>query len=164
MSFPKAVVSHIDLHTSDHQLLEGSEHRRKKKFFRFEAMWLDHPEFGKLMGDFWNSRVYDRESWINSLISCRRTLGSWNNSNFGSVQRKIKELKSRFSEVKELRCDETSRVEEARLAEELDTWLAREETLWIQRSMILWLIQGDKNTKFFHARATYMKKKNWSWS
>ncbi|KAL9672899.1 hypothetical protein QQ045_029152 [Rhodiola kirilowii] len=111
--------------------MEGSECKRKTKSFRFQAMWMDHPSFGKLMGEFWNDR------------------------------RKIKDLKTQLKEVKDQKRDETSRIEEARLSEELDYWLAREETLWLKRSRVIWLNQGDRNTKFFHARASLRKKKNW---
>ncbi|KAL9672994.1 hypothetical protein QQ045_029247 [Rhodiola kirilowii] len=97
-SFPKAGVTQFHLHASDHQLLmldmEGSECKRKKKLFRFEAMWMDHPSFGNLMGEFWNDRMDVWEDWMNCLKACRRTLSSWNSSTFGNVQRKIKDLKN----------------------------------------------------------------------
>ncbi|KAL9679475.1 hypothetical protein QQ045_017337 [Rhodiola kirilowii] len=49
---------------------------------------------------------------------------------------------------------------ERKILEELAMWLAREETLWRQRSRILWMNHGDKNTKFFHARASQRRKRN----
>ncbi|KAL9666352.1 hypothetical protein QQ045_000682 [Rhodiola kirilowii] len=58
----------------------------------------------------------------------------------GNVRRRIQTLKQK-------------------LQVELDWWLAREETLWLQRSRILWMKQGDKNTKFFHTRASQRRQK-----
>jgi hypothetical protein len=36
----------------------------------------------------------------------------------------------------------------------------REEKMWRQRSQIQWLSEGDKNTHFFHERASQRRKKN----
>ena len=42
----------------------------------------------------------------------------------------------------------------------MDKLLKREEIYWVQRSRISWLKHGDKNTKFFHSKATQRRKKN----
>jgi hypothetical protein len=36
----------------------------------------------------------------------------------------------------------------------------REEVMWRQRSGIQWLSEGDRNTRFFHMRASKRKKRN----
>ncbi|KAL5761502.1 hypothetical protein ACOSP7_017766 [Xanthoceras sorbifolium] len=43
---------------------------------------------------------------------------------------------------------------------ELESLLSKEELYWKQRSRVDWLLAGDKNSKFFHRRATARKKKN----
>ncbi|CAM8880738.1 unnamed protein product [Rhodiola kirilowii] len=162
---PKAEVRHLHLHTSDHQAIivntMGECEIKKKELFRFEAMWLDHPGLEDLMKNFWEERSDAQYSWPTKLKFCRSILKEWNNRNFGNVQRRIKDLKRDLENIKNAVCNAASKEEEAKVGEELDMWLAREETLWLQRSRILWLCQGDKNTKFFHARASNRRKKNW---
>ncbi|CAM8934187.1 unnamed protein product [Rhodiola kirilowii] len=59
--FYRAVVSHVHLHASDHQLLvldtQGWLFKKKGTLFRFEAMWLDHSDMEGLMNDFWGSNM-----------------------------------------------------------------------------------------------------------
>ncbi|CAM8971158.1 unnamed protein product [Rhodiola kirilowii] len=162
--FDRAVVSHVHLHASDHQLLvldtQGWLFKKKGKLFRFEAMWLDHPAMEGLMNDFWGSNNNVQSSWCSKLKNCENKLSAWNRSTFGNVQRRIKELKGRLEEVKNADRNDQSKEEEEKLPDELDLWLAREEVLWLQRSRALWLSQGDKNTKYFHARASHRRKRN----
>ena len=47
-----------------------------------------------------------------------------------------------------------------RLRSEINDLLDNEEISWHQRSRVQWYGQGDRNTKFFHLKATQRKKKN----
>ncbi|KAK5839725.1 hypothetical protein PVK06_008557 [Gossypium arboreum] len=60
--------------------------------------------------------------------------------------------------------DSTSRKESGRTLKEtrrrLDFLYAREESYWAQRSRSKWLREGDRNTRYFHSKATGRLKKN----
>ena len=43
---------------------------------------------------------------------------------------------------------------------ELNCWLDREDDMWRQRSRIDWFQHGDRNTSFFHAKASARQRKN----
>ncbi|KAL9666419.1 hypothetical protein QQ045_000750 [Rhodiola kirilowii] len=124
-------------------------------------MWFDHPDFSRLMNDFWEEEGSTDEGWRYKLRRCKEKLKGWNLTSFGNVQRKIKYLKKELEDVRrEDRRPEIVEKEQC-IIEELDRWMAREETLWMQRSRVLWMEQGDKNTKFFHAKASQRKQRNW---
>ncbi|KAL9689782.1 hypothetical protein QQ045_010172 [Rhodiola kirilowii] len=162
---PRAMVRDVELHSSNHQLLVlDTENRcmmKRKKLFRFEAMWFDHADFSSMMEDFWNgtNRLSDR--WSHKLKLCKQKLKSWNSSSFGNVQKRIKSLKGELEEIRKEDRNQKIIEKEKYLCEELDWWLGREETLWMQRSRTLWTEQGDRNTKNFHDKATHRIQMNW---
>ena len=46
------------------------------------------------------------------------------------------------------------------LRQEINDLLDSEEIIWQQRSKVQWMGLGDRNTKYFHSKASERKKKN----
>ncbi|KAL9683373.1 hypothetical protein QQ045_015194 [Rhodiola kirilowii] len=87
-------------------------------------------------------------------------LAKWNKEKFGRVEKRIKDLKAELDSVRLLERDIVLMAKEADIVEEIDEWRLREEILWRQRSRIDWLKEGDRNTSYFHTKATQRKKSN----
>ncbi|CAM8900258.1 unnamed protein product [Rhodiola kirilowii] len=102
--FPKATVSHLHLHASDHQLiLMNTDSRcrlRRKKLFRFEVMWFNHQDYSKMMEDFWINCGNNSDGWPVNLNSCKEMLKAWSRSSFGDMRRKIQSIKQELNWVK----------------------------------------------------------------
>ncbi|KAL9685687.1 hypothetical protein QQ045_023138 [Rhodiola kirilowii] len=124
-------------------------------------MWMKHPEYAEVMEKFWNESEDGRARWSEKLRECKRMLKNWNKGSFGNVEKRINKLKKELDDIKKLERTVEVIEKENEITEELDLWFAMEETLWMQRSRVLWLKQSDKNTSFFHAKASHRQKKNW---
>ena len=102
-------------------------------------------------------RLVDLHDKLKKVAS---NLGKWNRDTFGSVRKEIKKL---TAELERLR-SEPGRTGPSHLEIKLNDKLVelyhREELMWRQRSRIEWLASGDKNTRFFHLRATMRRKKS----
>lgn len=165
--FPLAVLSHLTSVTSDHgpiflQSLGDQPHGRVKKNFCYETMWETHETWQNSITTSWNevqpgARLEDIHKKLSVLSE---DLESWSHNTFGSVRKEIKWLKS---ELESLRNDpQRTRLShlEIKLNDQLVEMYHREELMWRQSARIEWLSAGDKNTKFFHMRASLRRKKN----
>ena len=141
----------------------NSDEKRKKKFpRRFEEKWASHPECRQVIEGAWQQRVEGGSPMFclfQRIRNTRLALIKWENRAFGDTkvalqqrQRLLEELTSRNDLALMDRIRETKT--------EINNLLHQEELAWRQRSRAIWLPVGDKNTKFFHQRATQRKRKD----
>ena len=77
-----------------------------------------------------------------------------------NVRRELEHLKKLLVEVKSVAMVSGINFRVRQLKKEIEVLLDRESTMWAQRSRLLWARNGDRNTKYFHSRATRRFRRN----
>lgn len=86
------------------------------------------------------------------LKNLLKDLVEWNRIKYGSIGKRIKDIET---EVASLQKDSNSIptkeiLRERSLIDDLEKLFHDEQILWAQRAHQLWLINGDRNTRYFH--------------
>jgi hypothetical protein len=163
-------VHNIPWSTSDHLLLLiecGTALRQPlagKKPHRFEEKWATKGECEEIIQEVWDQDHHAGSpmfSLTKKIKACRARLVSWGRHAFGAeklvFEEKTKILEGLMTDNRNGQNDE--RIRELKL--NINDYLRKEELHWCQRSHAVWLKAGDKNTKYFHHRATQRQRKNW---
>ncbi|KAM6553665.1 hypothetical protein CsatB_014427 [Cannabis sativa] len=164
-------VHHLDYYQSDHRaiitafnLLSAQTNKAKRRsHFRFEKMWLSDHKCRDIIADHWlNSTTSDLITVVsNNLKSYAENLQSLHERKYGRMKKDIKECQKKVETLNNSYINSNSHLDELKKAETiLDELLEQEETYWQQRSRVDWLACGDRNTKFFHAKANARKFNN----
>jgi hypothetical protein len=125
---------------------------------KYEHMWVRDPALENIIEEAWTGTTpcSNLGDLANKINSTRGHLGEWNTKNFRNIAKQIKKLRRKWKKPKSDACD----LAIGKYNTELDELLQREETHWRQRSRINWLREGDRNTKYFHKKATWRQTKN----
>jgi hypothetical protein len=111
-----------------------------------------------------------RQSWNmnngikENLANVERDVKVWKFQTIDQVMHKKKELTSRINGIQ--RCIQDGRASgglmrlEYKLQKELSNILRKEELMWYQRSRAKWLMDGDRNTKYYHLKTVTRRRKN----
>jgi hypothetical protein len=100
LSFPEAIVDVLCRLHSDHNPLllrfGGLPLNRGSRPFRFEAAWIDHPEYMNLVNESWNSSNHNA---ILALKSVSEKSTIFNKEVFGNIFKRKKHIESRLKGV-----------------------------------------------------------------
>ena len=123
-------------------------------------MWLRDLRCAEVVQEAWMERLYKIEGTpiTNCLDSCRARLTSWNKLEFGHVGRPKARLEQELQALDHKPQQSLELIQEVRQA--LDYWLDTKNTMWLQRAKQMWITYGDRNTSFFHQKASNRKQKN----
>uniref|UniRef100_A0A803ML38 Uncharacterized protein n=1 Tax=Chenopodium quinoa TaxID=63459 RepID=A0A803ML38_CHEQI len=167
--FPHRVVQHfpIYLSRSDHAPIllhvgERVEKRRRQRIFWFETHLLSRPECEEIVKGAWESNVGDQAHI--KLATCIGELKKWASCTFGSIKKKISQVEEKLRVAQQGVMDGVVINQCKSLSTELDELLLMEESYWFSRARATEFRDGDKNTPYFHHKATARKAKTPLWA
>jgi hypothetical protein len=131
--------------------------------FRYEAMWRRAPDYKEVLEAAWATSSEGPHSLQSTWVTLNRmapTLKDWSRATFGSVQKKIRRLEQQLFFLRGQAMTDAMLKEERDIEHQLCELFECEEIMARQRSRVEWLREGDRNTSFFHARASARKRTN----
>nr|POF06061.1 putative ribonuclease h protein [Quercus suber] len=156
---PGTKVQHLHSNSSDHQAIvvkpEGIIPKPKRSF-KFEQMWLQDRGCSDTVLNAWGPPLVGATmpEIVGKVQICGEKLSEWSKNFFSSVRRLLEEKKLLLTkaELAAAKGGDTMLVKSLQL--EINGILDKESQMWQQRSRALFLKCGDRNTAYFHSKAS----------
>lgn len=164
-TFPHVVVTHLPRIKSYHNPTffssKPSNHSFRPRPFRCERMWINQPDFIKLVNLFWHENQH--RPLAESLELFKEQALLWNKNDFGNLFQRKKRIFARLDGINRAFFNGPNLFLESlqsSLSIELQHVLALEEEFWASKSHVEWLNLGDSNTTFFHSSVISRRRSN----
>ncbi|KAK8370228.1 hypothetical protein V6Z12_A01G163600 [Gossypium hirsutum] len=131
--------------------------RDQRLCFRFEKCWAMDSEAKNLISSEWN---WESTNYVNKLEKIQGVLGPWKRDRYGKMKNDMRKLENKVDRAIDSERRDDSAIILSEMRSRLSELYARGEIYWAQRSRYQWLRDGDRNTRYFHARAMGRLKKN----
>lgn len=164
LKFPNAEVRHLPRVHSDHcPILLDFNPKRPGFFdkpFRFETMWLSHPDFDKVVMEAWDEGGQILQE---SIKAFHQKAFQWNKEVFGNIFQKKRQILARLAGIQRKLSfkplDFLINLERS-LRGQYQELLKNEREFWLLTSRTDWILEGERNTRFFHASTVINRRKN----
>ncbi|KAL4311375.1 hypothetical protein GQ457_01G022070 [Hibiscus cannabinus] len=162
--FSDAMVQNLDQLDLDHRPIllysQGRLVNNNQRPFRFISAWKDHSNFPEFLKSVWHKEGNLREK----LVEVQTRIAVWNKEIFGHIGQRKKRHQAQIRGndlILEYRHSNYLSNLAANLRIELDEGLNQEESFWRQKACAKWIVDGDRNTKFYHASIKERRRHNY---
>ena len=123
--------------------------------------WLLDIRCGETVEASWCSSIHGMgdDAILKKVDRCGKDLSWWNRNIFGNVKLELERKRKMLVQAERKAVRNGLNFQVWELKDEINIFLDREAQMWSQRSQVLWLTNGDRNTKYFHTKATQRHRK-----
>ncbi|XP_057247591.1 uncharacterized protein LOC130589950 [Beta vulgaris subsp. vulgaris] len=162
--FGGSFVTHLEKRRSDHlpilmtlrTSLTTPRDRKKTRIFRFEEMWTKDGACDDIIKAAWCKGADAKENLVRTATKLRE----WSKGKFGHFAKEMRGYQDQMRSLMEGPQTPEAIAQMRMIDARMDEMESREEVYWRQRSRQDWLKYGDRNTKFFHAKAKQRQTRN----
>ena len=167
--YPDTIITHGSFSCSDHCPIILSVNppirRRKNLPFRFQNYWCQYKQLDPIVGKQWQTQVQGTKmfKFSQKLKSTKQQIKVWARTFLGNNQQKLLLNSQKVQLIEEKLVNQPN-------SSWLNDWLHR--ILWQREKLLLfnqkywgnfkrkeWLVNGDRNSRFFHHQANTKRKK-----